>query len=86
MIQRQKVQLQELAVVFNNEVKEESNERCLQGFFTDCGLDEDQVAFVLSLFLVFGKVDLCLDSTYPKMNNVSGTNGTLASAREICQC
>ncbi len=52
-----------VAVVFNNEVKEASNERRLQAFFTDCELDEDQVAFVLSLFLVFGKVDLCLDRT-----------------------
>jgi hypothetical protein len=63
LIRSQKVQLQELAVVFNHEVKEESNERRLQAFFKDCELDEDQVAFVLSLFLVFGQVDLCLDRT-----------------------
>lgn len=63
LICSQKVQLQELAVVLNNEVKEESNERRLQSFFKDCELDEDQVAFVLSLFLVFGKVDLCLERT-----------------------
>lgn len=63
LIRARQVQLQELAVVFNDEVKEASNERRLQAFFKEAELDEDQLAFLLSVFLVFGKVDLCLDRT-----------------------
>jgi len=63
LIRSRKVQLQELALVFNSAAKEESNERRMQAFFKDCELNEDQVAFLLSLFLLFGKVDLCLDRT-----------------------
>ena len=47
----------------NEQVKEDSNERRIQAFFKEATLDEDQVCFVLSLFLVFGKIDLCLDRT-----------------------
>jgi prephenate dehydratase len=36
LIGSRQVQLQELAVVFNHEVKEESKERRLQSFFKDC--------------------------------------------------
>lgn len=63
LIRSRQVQFQELALVFNDQVKEDSNERRIQAFFKEAALEEDQVAFVLSLFLVFGKVDLCLDRT-----------------------
>jgi hypothetical protein len=57
------VQFQELALVFNEQVKEDSYERRIQAFFQEATLEENQVGFVLSLFLVFGKIDLCLDRT-----------------------
>jgi hypothetical protein len=63
LIGSRQVQLQELAMVFNHEVKEESNERRLQSFFKDCELDQDRVAFLWSVCSVFGKVNLCLDRT-----------------------
>jgi hypothetical protein len=63
LIRTRQVQFQELALVFNDQVKEDSNERRIQAFFKEAYLDEDQLVFVLSLFLVFGKVDLCLDRT-----------------------
>ncbi len=63
LIRARQVQFQELALVFNDQVKEDSNERRIQAFFKEATLEEDQVGFVLSLFLVFGKVDLCLDRT-----------------------
>lgn len=63
LIRARQVQFQELALVFNDQVKEDSNERRIQAFFKEAYLEEDQIAFVLSLFLVFGKVDLCLDRT-----------------------
>ena len=63
LIRTRQVQFQELAVVFNDQVKEASNERRIQAFFKEAQLDEDQLAFMLSLFLVWGKIDLCLDRT-----------------------
>lgn len=63
LIRTRQVQFQELALVFNDQVKEESNERRIQAFFKEAHLEEDQISFVLSIFLVFGKVDLCLDRT-----------------------
>lgn len=53
MIRARQVQFQELAVVFNDQVKEESNERRIQTFFKEAQLDQDQIAFVLSLFLIY---------------------------------
>ena len=32
-------------------------------FFTETEFDEDQLAFLLSLFLTIGKVDICIDRT-----------------------
>lgn len=57
LIRARQVQFQELALVFNDQVKEDSNERRIQAFFKEATLEEDQICFVLSLFLVFGKID-----------------------------
>lgn len=63
MIQTRKVQFGELALVLNDDVKVASNEDRIQQFFAHANLDEDQLAFLLSLFLTIGKVDLCIDRT-----------------------
>ena len=63
MIKTRSVQLSELGFELNDEVKPASNERRLQGFFKDATLNESEFAFLLSLFLSFGKVDLSMDRT-----------------------
>lgn len=63
LIQTRNVQLQELALVLNDEVKPDSNEHRLQMFFKEANFQEDNIVFFLSVFLLFGKVDICLDRT-----------------------
>lgn len=63
LIQTRNVQLQELALVLNDEVAPESNEHRLQMFFKEADLQEDNIVFFLSIFMLFGKVDICLDRT-----------------------
>lgn len=63
MIQTRRVQFYELGLVLNDKVKPESNEDRIQRFFAEAQLNEEELAFLLSLFLTLGKVDLCLDRT-----------------------
>lgn len=63
MIKTRSVQLSELGFELNDEVKASSNERRLQSFFKEATLNEDEFAFLLSLFLSFGKIDLSMDRT-----------------------
>lgn len=63
MIQTRKVQFHELGLVLNDDVKPSSNEDRIQRFFAEAEFDEDQLAFLLSLFLTLGKVDICIDRT-----------------------
>lgn len=63
MIKTRSVQLSELGFELNDEAKASSNERRLQSFFKEAQLNEEEFAFLLSLFLSFGKVDLSMDRT-----------------------
>ena len=63
MIKTRNVQLQELGLHLNDEAKPASNERRLQSFFKDAVLEEEEVTFLLSVFLLFGKIELCMDRT-----------------------
>jgi hypothetical protein len=63
MIQTRRVQFYELGLVLNDQVKPESNEDRIQRFFAEAQFNEEELAFLLSLFLTLGKVDLCLDRT-----------------------
>ena len=63
MIKTRSVQLSELSFELNDDVKQSSNERRLQNFFKDASLNENEFAFLLSLFMSFGKVDLSIDRT-----------------------
>lgn len=63
MIQTRKVQFHELGLVLNDDVKPSSNEDRIQRFFAETEFDEDRLAFLLSLFLTLGKVDICIDRT-----------------------
>lgn len=63
MIQTRRVQLYELGLVLNDKAKPESNEDRIQRFFAEAQFNEEELAFLLSLFLTLGKVDLCLDRT-----------------------
>ena len=48
---------------FSDEVKPDSNKHRLQMFFKEANFQEDNIVFFLSVFLLFGKVDICLDRT-----------------------
>lgn len=37
--------------------------RRLQSFFKEAILEEEEVTFLSSVFLLFGKIDLCMDRT-----------------------
>lgn len=63
MIQTRRVQFQELGLVLNDDVKPSSNTARIQRFFAETEFDESQLAFLLSLFLTLGKVDICIDRT-----------------------
>ena len=63
MIKTRSVQLSELSFELNDEVKPASNERRLQNFFKEADLNESEFAFLLSVFLSFGRVDLSMDRT-----------------------
>jgi len=63
MISKGSVQCSKLAQQLNSAVQTRSNERRIQSFFKEAVLDEQEVAHLLSVFLPFGKVDLCLDRT-----------------------
>ena len=63
MIKTRSVQLSALGFELNDEVKQSSNERRLQGFFKNAEFNEAEFAFLLSLFLGFGKVNLSIDRT-----------------------
>lgn len=63
MIQTRRVQFQELGLVLNDDVKASSNTDRIQRFFAEAEFDESELAFLLSLFLTLGKVDICIDRT-----------------------
>ena len=63
MIKTRQVQLRELAYEFNDDAKLESNERRLQNFFRHAEFNTEQFSYLLSLFLSFGKIELCMDRT-----------------------
>lgn len=63
MIQTRRVQFQELGLVLNDDVKASSNTARIQRFFAEAEFDESELAFLLSLFLTLGKVDICIDRT-----------------------
>ncbi len=57
MIERKRVQLNELVLKLNDNALSSSNERRLPAFLKDAVLDEEQVIFLLSIFCAFGSVD-----------------------------
>ena len=63
MIQTRRVQFHELGLVLNDEAKADSNTDRIQRFFAEAEFDESELAFLLSLFLTLGKVDICIDRT-----------------------